>query len=63
MPFDCAARYRYKWLEAFVSIENIANTEYHEAQLFFISRLAGEPTGGVPDIHYKPGIRDQSSAV
>jgi hypothetical protein len=53
--FDFTARYRYKWLEAFVSIENLASTEYREAQLFFTSRLAGEPAGGVPDIHYTPG--------
>ena len=53
--FDFTTRYRYKWLEAFVSIENLANTEYREAQFFFTSRLAGEPAGGVPDIHYTPG--------
>jgi len=53
--FDLTARYRYKWLEAFLSLENLTNTEYREAQFFFNSRLAGEPTGGVPDIHYTPG--------
>ena len=53
--FDFTARYRYKWLEAFLSIENLTNTEYREAQFFFTSRLAGEPATGVPDIHYTPG--------
>jgi outer membrane receptor for monomeric catechols len=53
--FDVTARYRYKWLEAFLSIENLTNTEYREAQFFFTSRLAGEPASGVPDIHYTPG--------
>ena len=53
--FDFTARYRYKWLEAFVSIENLTNAEYREAQFFFTSRLAGEPASGVPDIHYTPG--------
>ena len=53
--FDLVARYRYKWLEAFLSIENITNAEYREAQFFFNSRLAGEPATGVPDIHYTPG--------
>src|SRR5207245_8008922 len=43
MLFDFTARYRYKWLEAFLSIENLTNTEYREAQFFFTSRLAGEP--------------------
>jgi outer membrane receptor protein involved in Fe transport len=55
MIFDWTARYRYKWLEAFVSIENLTNTEYREAQFFFTSRLPGEPAAGVPDIHYTPG--------
>jgi len=55
MLFDFTARYRYKWLEAFLSIENLTNTEYREAQFFFTSRLAGEPASGVPDIHYTPG--------
>lgn len=53
--FDFTARYRYKWLEAFFSIENLADVDYREAQFFFTSRLAGEPASGVPDIHYTPG--------
>jgi outer membrane receptor protein involved in Fe transport len=53
--FDLSARYRYKDLEAFLSVENLANAEWREAQFFFDSRLPGEPAGGVPDIHYTPG--------
>ena len=53
--FDFTARYRYKWLEAFVSIENLTNVDSREAQLYFTSRLAGEPAAGVPDIHYTAG--------
>jgi outer membrane receptor protein involved in Fe transport len=53
--FDLSARYRYKNLEAFLSVENLANAEWREAQFFFESRLPGEPAGGVPDIHYTPG--------
>ena len=53
--FDLTARYRYKWFEAFVSIENLTNAEWREAQFFFTSRLAGEPAEGVPDIHYTAG--------
>src|SRR5882724_50665 len=53
--FDLSARYRYKNLEAFLSVENLANAEWREAQFFFESRLTGEPAGGVPDIHYTPG--------
>ena len=53
--FDLSARYRYKNLEAFLSVENLANAEWREAQFSFESRLPGEPAGGVPDIHYTPG--------
>jgi outer membrane receptor protein involved in Fe transport len=53
--FDVSARYRYKDLEAFLSIENLANSEWREAQFFFESRLPGEPATGVPDIHFTPG--------
>jgi outer membrane receptor protein involved in Fe transport len=53
--FDFTTRYRYKWLEAFVSIENLTNVDWREAQFYFTSRLAGEPAAGVPDIHYSAG--------
>ena len=53
--FDATARYRYRMLEAFVSIENLLNTEWREGQLFFTSRLRGEPVAGAPDIHFTPG--------
>ena len=48
-------RYRYKDFEAFLSVENLTNTEWREAQFYFTSRLAGEPAQGVNDIHYTPG--------
>jgi outer membrane receptor for monomeric catechols len=53
--FDLSARYRYKSVEAFLSVENVANSRWREAQFFFDSRLPGEPAGGVPDIHFTPG--------
>ena len=53
--FNWNARYRYKALEAFLSIENLADTKWREAQFFFTSRLPGEPAGGVPDVHFTPG--------
>jgi outer membrane receptor protein involved in Fe transport len=52
---DFTARYRYKAIEAFVSIENLLNAEYREAQFFFASRLPGEPAAGVEDFHFTPG--------
>jgi len=48
-------RYRYKNLEAFLSIENLTNTEWREAQFFVQSRLGGEPAAGVPDTNFVPG--------
>jgi outer membrane receptor protein involved in Fe transport len=53
--FNWTGRYRYKSFEAFLSIENLTNTDWREAQFFFTSRLPGEPAGGVEDIHFTPG--------
>jgi outer membrane cobalamin receptor len=53
--FNWITRYRYKAFEAFLSIENLTNTEWREAQFFFTSRLPGEPAAGVSDIHFTPG--------
>ncbi len=53
--FNWTGRYRHKNVEAFLSIENLTNTDWREAQFFFTSRLPGEPAGGVPDIHFTPG--------
>jgi hypothetical protein len=38
-----------------VSVENLADVEWREAQFFFASRLSGEPAGGVGDLHFTPG--------
>ncbi|HKX06064.1 MAG TPA: hypothetical protein VJX71_26470 [Methylomirabilota bacterium] len=38
-----------------MSIENLTNTQWREAQFFFTSRLPGEPAQGVNDIHFTPG--------
>ena len=53
--FDVTARYRYRAFEAFVSLENLTNAEWREAQFFFTSRLPGEPAAGVGDVHFTPG--------
>jgi outer membrane receptor protein involved in Fe transport len=49
------ARYRYKWLEALLSMNNVLNQKYSEVQLYCTSRLPGEPAQGVNDIHFTPG--------
>ena len=38
-----------------MSVENLTNTEWREAQFFFTSRLPGEPAAGVADLHFTPG--------
>jgi outer membrane receptor protein involved in Fe transport len=53
--FSSTTRYRYKDFEAFLSVENLTNTDWREAQFYFTSRLAGERAQGVNDIHYTPG--------
>jgi outer membrane receptor protein involved in Fe transport len=57
---DLGLRYRYHMtdtvaLDAFVTIENVASTNWREAQFSNTSRLRGEPAEGVPDIVYTPG--------
>ncbi|RMH32068.1 MAG: TonB-dependent receptor [Nitrospirae bacterium] len=42
-------------LEMFVSVRNLMNTDWRQAQFFYASRLPGEPGGGVEDIHFVPG--------
>ncbi|MDR4485150.1 MAG: TonB-dependent receptor plug domain-containing protein [Nitrospirales bacterium] len=59
--FDLVLRYKIPLapptgrLEAFFSIRNLTDTDWRQAQFFYESRLPGEPTGGVADIHFVPG--------
>jgi len=53
--FTSTTRYRYRNFEAFLSIENLTNVDWREAQFAFTSRLPGEPAGGVNDVHFTPG--------
>jgi TonB dependent receptor len=53
--FNSTTRYRYRNFEAFLTVENLTNVDWREAQFFFTSRLPGEPASGVPDIHFTPG--------
>ena len=53
--FNWTGRYRYRNLEAFLSIENLTNVQWREAQFALTSRLPGEPAHGVNDLHFTPG--------
>ena len=66
--FDVGARYRYKLstsvaLDAFVTIENLANVEWREAQFATTSRLQGEPPQGVTEVNSRRATRAPSSAA
>jgi outer membrane receptor protein involved in Fe transport len=57
---DLGARYRYnlpggRAVDVFLTIENLFNVTWREAQFYYTSRLQGEPAQGVNDIHYTPG--------
>lgn len=53
--FNWTTRYRYRGVEAFLSVENLTNTSWRESQFFFTSRLPGEPAAGIGDVHFTPG--------
>jgi hypothetical protein len=53
--FNLTTRYRHRTFEAFLSVENLADTRWRESQFFFTSRLPGEPAAGVKDLHFTPG--------
>src|SRR5262245_64618122 len=54
-PLNSTTRYRWRNLEAFLSVENLTNVQWREAQFAFTSRRPGEPAGGVNDVHFTPG--------
>lgn len=53
--FDWTTRYRYQQVAAFVSIENLFNAQWREAQFFFQSQLRTE-AAPVGDLHFTPGV-------
>ena len=61
LTFDLTERYQLpvKWshgrLEAFVFVQNLLDTKWEQATFGFTSRLAGEPPGGISDVHVVPG--------
>jgi len=52
---NSTTRYRYRNFEVFLTVENLTDVDWREAQFFFTSRLRGEPARGVDDIHFTPG--------
>ena len=46
--------YRYRALDIGLSVLNLLDSEDHDIDYWYASRLAGEPTAGVEDIHFHP---------
>ncbi len=59
--FDVMMRYRLPFnvasgqVDAFLSVRNVTDTDWRQAQFFYASRVSGE-SGGVEDLHFVPGI-------
>jgi outer membrane receptor protein involved in Fe transport len=53
--WNAVVRYRRGPFEVGLSLENLGDTHWESAEYFFASRLPGEPTAGVEDLHFVPG--------
>ncbi len=53
--FDLGVRYRWKFLELAVALQNITDVDWPSAEFYFASRLPGEPPAGVEDYMFTPG--------
>jgi TonB family protein len=61
--FDVTAAYRWRFLEVSASVENVFDTHWEEAAFAYVSRLPGEPQGGIYDIDFTPGYPINLSAA
>ena len=52
--FTLEAGYKYKHWTAQLEVLNLLNAKDHDIDYFYVSRLPGEPGGGVADIHFHP---------
>jgi outer membrane receptor protein involved in Fe transport len=52
---DGVVKYRYKQYEFGMTIENILNVNWNEAQFETLTRLPGEPVGGINQLCFTPG--------
>jgi hypothetical protein len=46
--------YRHAWYEGAVEVDNLFDAKTDDIAYFYPSRLAGEPAGGVTDVHVHP---------
>ena len=52
--FNASAGYKFKKLKLWVELLNIFDSKDHDIDYYYTSRLNGEPSGGVEDLHYHP---------
>jgi hypothetical protein len=52
---DFFLRYRWRHFEVSLGVENLTDENYASTELYYTSRLPGEPAAGVPDYHFTPG--------
>jgi hypothetical protein len=52
---DAIIRYKISKYEVALKIENILNAEWNEAQFETVTRLKGEPVGGIDQLCFTPG--------
>jgi outer membrane receptor protein involved in Fe transport len=52
---DAVVKYRIKQYELGLQVENIFNTNWNEAQFDTVTRLKGDPIGGIDDLCFTPG--------
>lgn len=52
---DAVVKYRIKQYEAGLQVENIFNVNWNEAQFDTLTRLKGEPLGGIDQLCFTPG--------
>jgi hypothetical protein len=46
--------HKYKNLQAQIDVLNLFNSDQHDIDYFYRSRLPGEPTDGIEDVHFHP---------
>lgn len=54
LTFNARVGYRYKQWEVSLDVLNVLNRKNDDIAYFYISRLPGDPAGGVDDIHFHP---------
>ncbi len=52
---DLGVRYRWRFLEVGLSVENLTDANWRSSEFFYTSRVTGERAEGRDDFHFTPG--------